>query len=138
MAGDWNTQPTVDGSFLGKFAPETVYHYYDGPRVFTVRGTDGRIYYVHQVDEEPGYSVFLVLAATELDLEALEHGLFTMRRFILSADPLWAVTESYPAGGIEVRPVSPALVPGDMLPRQSAFLFSPLVRTVLSKAASKV
>lgn len=80
----------VDPSRFIPFEPVRVLNYYDGPRIFTFRDTDGALCLACWSDEDEGQSRFLVVPVNQQIITNLEGGLLSVRE-ALAQPRLWII-----------------------------------------------
>ena len=71
---------------LGALTIDTVYFYYDGPRLFTVRSETGRVFMVSSAAETDHAEIFLCAPITPKQIEQVLSITGSMRDFLLGAE----------------------------------------------------
>lgn len=80
----------IDASMFGDLKPAETYVYYDGPRSYSSTH-NGRLFYVHQCDEEIECWDYFVREVTEEELLQLEENKIQLRDFLKEAPKLFLV-----------------------------------------------
>lgn len=122
MSHEFDRFPEVDGSVFGDFTPVTTYIFYDFPRAFTLRGTDGCQYFAYNVDDNADSGWFIVVKVSDGLAELISQDLITLRD-IIRRDPMYVVQFKNHCDKAVIRAVPSFIVIRDeYLPKQGVYL----------------
>lgn len=96
--------------------PETVLNYYDGPKLFTFRDSDGGLCLACWSDEDEHHSRFLVVPVTSRIVKQIESGELTLRQ-ALNQPRLWVLDLHSNGELVQARLVDPHTIPDDAQPQ---------------------
>ncbi len=120
---------TVDGletdwPRLDSLEPERILDFYDGPRLFTVRTTEGFQLLVYQCDADTDTDRFVLVPARNELLAEIESNLIPLREALTSPPWAWVIDRKHDGTLSRPRAVDPRKLPDDVLPRPGVRMFA--------------
>jgi hypothetical protein len=113
-ARDW---PKIES-----LVPENLLDEYDGPRLFTVRSTDGDLLLIYQCAEDDERERFLLVPADDALILALEKNRLSIRDALTRRGWAWLVDRMRDGRITQTHSVDPKELPDTAMPRPSARL----------------
>ncbi len=116
----------VEEDLLGEATPHKSLCYYDGDRIFTVLH-NGRLFYLHQADEDNECWSYFARETTAEEMEAVERNKTPLRDFLKSSSPMYLVRLNFmnltpPRPAVEVFIVDQDDFEDDYYPREGVYL----------------
>lgn len=117
------TRP-VDWPKIADLRPEEVLDAYDGPRLFTVRSTDGQLLLAYLCAQQRGWQRFLLVPVNQTVIEDIVEDRIPLRKALLERGWGWLVERTNDGTVTQPGAVDVKLLPDEALPRVGAHLHS--------------
>ena len=105
----------TDWPQLATLMPERVLDFYDEPRLFTVRTSDGLLLLAYQCGSDSNVDRFLLVPANEVFLADIENNLVPLRDALLAQPWAWLIDRARSGSLSRPSVVDPRLLPADAL-----------------------
>jgi hypothetical protein len=128
----WNIPgKSVSANRFQPFQPADVLYDFDGPRIFTLRDTDGELNLAYWSDENDQLARYVVVPTTARILDALQDGGISVYD-ALNQPRCWLCDVTHQDNSIECQRVEFDAIPRDALPNASTMLLSTLMPPLVS------